>query len=272
MSITLGRAAIGGGIAFASVLATAPFTPSPTLGPTDARAAAPAKAQTAAQAPMAPAASGNTPASAASSSSTAQSAKGAKGQGTSTKWTCPMHPHFIADEMGTCPICGMDLVKFETGPGSQAATGSEQRTIITVAPEVIQTMGVRIASAELSELGRQVRSFGTVIENQRLQTEVTARVEGWVEHLDVTAVGDQVKAGDRLFQLYSPQLVISQNDYMRSRETTELAERGISQLRAFGVQDKAIEEMRASRQPLQRVPLGSGWDKAPRLGHGCNER
>src|SRR6056297_1137541 len=53
------------------------------------------------------------------------------------KYTCPMHPHYIADEMGTCPICGMDLVKLETGD-SLGSTAGEGRTVITVASETIQ--------------------------------------------------------------------------------------------------------------------------------------
>ncbi|MEZ5844118.1 MAG: efflux RND transporter periplasmic adaptor subunit [Hyphomicrobiaceae bacterium] len=178
----------------------------------------------------------------------------------SQKWTCPMHPHYIADEFGTCPICGMDLVKLEVSDEGLSTADGGQRTVITVAPEVVQSIGVRVAHAERSELGRRVRSFGTVTENQRLQSEVTARVEGWVEQIAVTAVGDQVKRGDLLFKLYSPQLVISQSDYMRSRDQNDLAQRGVSQLKSFGVQEKALEQIRTSRQPMQLVPFFAEQD------------
>ena len=181
-------------------------------------------------------------------------AKGA-GNGAVVKWTCPMHPHYIADEFGACPLCGMDLVKLETGSGTGAAATAEERAIITVAPEVIQSIGVRLAPVERVEFGRSVRSFGTITENQRLQSEITARVEGWIEELAVTAVGDPVDRDMPLFKLYSPQLIISQSDYFRSRGDKDLAARGIGQLRAFGVQDAALAAMQSVSEPVQRVPF-----------------
>jgi len=170
------------------------------------------------------------------------------------KYTCPMHPHYIADEMGTCPICGMDLVKLETGP-DLGATGAESRTAITVSAETIQNMGVRLGSAEQSTFGRSIRSYGIVHENERKQFEMTSRVEGWIENLKVTAVGDIVKKGDMLFELYSPQLVISQGDYMRSRGNQSVRNGAQSQLRSFGVQSKALAQMRKRKKPMQRVPF-----------------
>lgn len=175
--------------------------------------------------------------------------------GKSIKWTCPMHPHYIADEFGACPICGMDLVKLETGDDPLAGASSESRTEITVAPEVIQNIGVRLAKAEASTFGRTVRSFGIVRENERLKTDVTARVEGWVEKLNVTAVGDDVEEGTLLFELYSPQLIVSQNDYLRSQYSRDISKRGLTQLRSFGVQQKALDQIKERKRPMERVPF-----------------
>lgn len=175
--------------------------------------------------------------------------------GKSIKWTCPMHPHYIADEFGACPICGMDLVKLETGDDPMGAASSESRTQITVAPEVIQNIGVRLAKAETSTFGRTVRSFGIVRENERLQTDITARVEGWVEKLNVTAVGDDVEEGTLLFELYSPQLIVSQNDYLRSQYSKDITKRGLTQLRSFGVQQKALDQIKQRKRPMERVPF-----------------
>lgn len=176
------------------------------------------------------------------------------------KYTCPMHPHYIADEFGSCPICGMDLVKLETGNANLGSTAGESRTAVTISAETIQNMGVRLGRAEQSTFGRRIRSYGTVEENQRQQTEITARVEGWVEDLQVKAVGDEVKKGDLLFRLYSPQLIISQNDYLRSRGTGNLAGSGEGQLRAFGVQPQALEEIRQQERPMELVPFYAEQD------------
>lgn len=175
--------------------------------------------------------------------------------GKSTKWTCPMHPHYIADEFGTCPICGMDLVKLQTSEDPVETTSDEKRTVVTISPEVMQNMGVRLAPAESSSFGRRVRSFGIVEANERLQTDITARVEGWVENLTVTAVGDEVEADALLFELYSPQLIVSQNDYLRSKGSRDSTNRGLSQLKSFGVQPKALEQIKTLKRPMQRVPF-----------------
>ena len=179
----------------------------------------------------------------------------AKDDAGSVKWTCPMHPHYIADEFGSCPICGMDLVKLKTGDDQMSATSDDQRAVITVAPEVIQNIGVRVAKAEASTFGRTVRSFGIVRENERLQTDVTARVEGWIEKLNVTAVGDDVDEGTLLFELYSPQLIVSQNDYLRSQYSKDITKRGLTQLRSFGVQQKALDQIKGRKRPMERVPF-----------------
>ncbi len=176
------------------------------------------------------------------------------------RYTCPMHPHYIADEMGACPICGMDLVKLEGGGGDLKASAAASRTVITVAAETIQNMGVRIGKAEQSSFGRAIRSYGIVHENERRQTDITARVEGWVEDLRVTAVGDTVRKGDILFKLYSPQLIISQGDYQRSRGERSLAGRGEGQLRSYGVQPQAMAQIKAREEPLERVPFYAEQD------------
>lgn len=173
---------------------------------------------------------------------------------TAVKYTCPMHPHYIADEFGACPICGMDLVALETGPELGASAG-DARLAITISPEVMQNMGVRLGKAEMVAFGRRIRSYGVVKPNERAQVELTARVEGWVQDLDVRAIGDEVSAGQQIFNLYSPELVVSQADYMRARGSRAAAEAGLSQLRAFGVQERALGAIRGAQRPLQLVPF-----------------
>ena len=173
------------------------------------------------------------------------------------KWTCPMHPHYIADSFGTCPICGMDLVKLETGGDKTGAAASGQRTAITVAPETLQTMGVRIAKAEESRFGRIIRSFGLVAENERMQTEMTARTEAWIEELRIRAVGDEVKKGDLLFTMYAPEFIVTQRDYL-DRFKTRNPKRIQSiktRLRAFGMQDSVIRRLEKTREVMEFVPF-----------------
>ena len=70
------------------------------------------------------------------------------------KYTCPMHPHYIATEMGTCPICGMDLVPVEGDEESEhedhSAHNGPSRKSVTIAPATALTGQLNKLSTDLS--------------------------------------------------------------------------------------------------------------------------
>ncbi len=181
------------------------------------------------------------------------------------QYTCPMHPHYISDEMGTCPICGMDLVpvkgEYNTPTGHNMSHVMEQdehtRMSVIIAPETIQNMGVRIEKAQITEFGKNIRSYGLVSENIRLQQDISSRVDGWIEELEATAEGDVVKEGDLLFTLYSPELVSSQQDYISalvsgSKGRIDSAKK---RLKSLGVQEKVLSGLKKNRKKLDNIPF-----------------
>ena len=169
------------------------------------------------------------------------------------RFTCPMHPHYIAtDPDGTCPICGMDLVPIQ---GQAAAAEGDGE--IAVAPEMIQTMGVRTAPAEHIPFRRTVRAFGNVDTDERLETVVASRLEGWIEDLTVRAEGDSVRVGELLYRVYSPELIAAQKDYLASlqigNDNRIAAVR--QRLRSVGMQPAAIERLTETAEVIERVPV-----------------
>lgn len=169
------------------------------------------------------------------------------------QYTCPMHPHYIStDPDGTCPICGMDLVRLGTGASRAQGDGS-----IAVAPEMIQTMGIRTAPAEVIRFGQTLRAFGVVETNERLENVTASRLEGWIETLTVRAEGDTVRPGALLYRVYSPDLIAAQKDYLNAldigNETRIAAVR--QRLRSLGMQNAAIERLTQTRQALERLPV-----------------
>ncbi|MES9825185.1 MAG: efflux RND transporter periplasmic adaptor subunit [Candidatus Thiodiazotropha endolucinida] len=187
------------------------------------------------------------------------SAQGAGEEGEGAKYTCPMHPHYIADEVGTCPICGMDLVKMESETSldlmSEDATG--ERSMVTIPSETIQNMGVRYGLPEETLFGRRIRAYGIVAENERMRSEVSSRVAGWIESLAVTAVGDKVKRGSLLYRLFSPDLVAAQRDYLSAleRESASRIQSAAIRLSALGVSESFIASLRKKRKVVERVPF-----------------
>jgi len=170
-----------------------------------------------------------------------------------TQYTCPMHPHYIStDPDGSCPICGMDLV-----PVAAEAGGAQGDGTIAVAPEMIQTMGIRTAPAETVEIGQSLRAFGVVETNERLENVAVSRLEGWIESLTVRAEGDTVRPGALLYRVYSPDLIAAQKDYLNSLEIgNETRISAVRQrLRSLGMQNAAVDRLTQNREVIERVPV-----------------
>lgn len=133
-------------------------------------------------------------------------------------WTCPMHPDMVEQEPGSCPICGMNLVP----PTDQPPAGSEtadhmsdtDETRVTINPVVVQNMNVRTEPVERRDLGRSIRTVGHLDYDQERMVSVTTRYEGFVEKVFVASVGQPVDEGDALFEVWSPELVQTQQELL----------------------------------------------------------
>ena len=201
-----------------------------------------------------------------------------------TKYTCGMHPMIIVDEPGSCPICGMDLtpLKADTGGSGAAVTGGERKikywqapmdptfirdepgkspmglipvyedeatggAMITINPTTIQNMGVRTAAVTRGELSRTIRTVGLVSYEEPKQYVINSKIAGWVEKLYVAETGQQVKKGQPLLELYSPDLVSAQQELLLARDNfNALKESSISQ-----ISEGAKRLLEASRKRLQ---------------------
>lgn len=174
-----------------------------------------------------------------------------------TKYTCPMHPHYISDHFGSCPICGMDLVEVEAGTASMGGSAEEE---ISIPKYMIQHAGVRSKKAEIAYFGRSIRSFGEVVVNQRLQTDVSLRVGGWIEELLVNAEGDEVRPDSIIFRFYSPQLVSAQQDYLAALSSGNMPRIRVTEdrLRSLGLQKRVIRQIGNSEKILRNVPYYAG--------------
>ncbi len=187
----------------------------------------------------------------------AQSPEAASSEDGEQRYTCPMHPHYISDDPGSCPICGMDLVPMEGGGAdAQGGASAGARPAVTISPAMLQTVGIRTADVERAEFGGRIEAFAQIAANERLQSAVSTRTPGWIERLYVRAVGDEVGTGDLLFEFYSPELVAAQMDYFSARASNaRRAEASLRRLEALGMGPIAIARMRERGEPLRIVPV-----------------
>lgn len=120
-------------------------------------------------------------------------------------YTCPMHPQVIKEEMGTCPICGMDLVPFEKNSNDKALKVDEKRQLLANITTLI------IGANSLSGT-KQLNGRLTIDPEQ--SSYISSRIAGRIEQLYVRETGVRVKKGQPLYQLYSEQLAALQQEYL----------------------------------------------------------
>ncbi|MGH0032093.1 MAG: efflux RND transporter periplasmic adaptor subunit [Myxococcota bacterium] len=132
-------------------------------------------------------------------------------------WKAPMDPTYVRDAPGKSPM-GMDLVPECPGAAGEAPPGA-----VVVDAATVQSIGVRTAPVVRRDLSRQVRAVGRVAYDERRVAHVHTKVQGWVERLMVDFVGQPVKRGQPLLEIYSPELVATQEELLlaaRYRDAT----------------------------------------------------
>ena len=123
-----------------------------------------------------------------------------------------MSPNEVSDKPGKDAM-GMDMVPFEVTEGGEATTVSGLAAV-SITSEVRQLMGLKLGTVEKRMLARDVRTSAIIVADETRLYRVTVKVEGWVGELFVAVTGQEVKKGDPLLTLYSPELVSAQDEYL----------------------------------------------------------
>lgn len=173
-------------------------------------------------------------------------------------WHDPMVPGQRFDKPGKSPFMNMMLEPVFADAGGDTST-------VTINPRVQQNIGVRLGEATRARLAAPLTAVGSVAFNERDQAVVQARANGFVEKLHVRAPLDPVRAGQPLVELYVPDWVAAQEEYLAVRQMKgagmdALADAARQRMRLAGMSDAQVERVVASGtlQPRTTIvaPIG----------------
>jgi multidrug efflux pump subunit AcrA (membrane-fusion protein) len=133
-----------------------------------------------------------------------------------TEFYCPMHPDVVRAAPGQCPKCGMPLVKRKRGEAVQLPADVLARVQLT--PQRVALANVQTTPVELRALERTVRALGVLDYDETRLARLSARVAGRADELFVTFTGQEVKRGDPIYSLYSPEVYTTQREYLLARK------------------------------------------------------
>lgn len=189
-----------------------------------------------------------------------------------TKYHCPMHPTYISDRPGDCPICNMKLVPI----GESAATGDQPslpgRVTIHLDPEKRQLIGLATSEVRTQRLVRIVTAPATLSHDETTLTRIAPRFGGWVRKLQVNYTGQRVEAGAPLLTVYSPEIFNAENDYLIAFRNVRSQTNNLELVRQLDAARRRLELMQVDAGELRALEeRGTATDemvfRAPFGGH-----
>jgi len=176
------------------------------------------------------------------------------------KYVCPMHPDIVRDAEASCPICGMDLV------AQKQNRDKENSASVNLSADVIQKLGVKTEKVKKGRLWKYIKTVGYVTYDENRVKTIDAPADGWVENLGVRRAGLQVKKGQLLMELYAPEFLKVQKEFIAAQKKDKsgtLKKYGQRQesvdsrdeLRYMGISDSLANEIARTGRVHHRIPI-----------------
>lgn len=182
-------------------------------------------------------------------------------------WTCSMHPQIQLPKPGQCPICGMDLI-----PVSSGETGGDMGPReLKMSKKAMKLASLEVTPVERQEVTVKIRMVGKVEYDETRTSYITAWVPGRIDDLFVDFTGGEVKEGDPMVYLYSPELLTAQEELLQAIVAEEELQRSNSplmrdtasktvdaakeKLRLWGLTEKQIEEIEKRGKTTDHVTI-----------------
>ncbi|MGH1384028.1 efflux RND transporter periplasmic adaptor subunit [Kordia sp.] len=169
-------------------------------------------------------------------------------------WTCSMHPQIMQPEAGDCPICGMDLIPSEAGADGLAAD-EFKLTENAMALANIQTTVVGKSNIE----GNTIKLSGKIAENEEANAVQVSYFSGRIERLNVSFTGEEVRKGQLLATIYSPELYAAQQELITAASLKEsqpaLYKAVRNKLKLWKLSENQINQIEETQKVKENFPV-----------------
>lgn len=172
-------------------------------------------------------------------------------------YTCSMHPQVRLDQPGDCPICEMPLIP----AASATAAAAGEAPTLQLSEHALAMASVETVAVETRPLTRELRAVGRIEYNESSLATITPRVDGYAERLFVNFTGVEIRQGDHLAEVYSPELLVAQQELLIALQAGNAGEALVNvaktRLRLLGLTDEQIARLVDQKETTDRVTLYS---------------
>ncbi len=173
-------------------------------------------------------------------------------------WTCSMHPEIIRDKPGTCPICGMDLIR---KVDKAVAINNIQLNDLLQPTDRFVVSSVPVTTINRKEEPIEVDALGTVAYDTRLVNTISARVSGRIEKLYVKYRYQHIMAGQKIMDIYSPELLTSEQELLfvskNDPANTSLINAAKQKLLLLGMSENQLKQIIKTGRPSLTIAVYS---------------
>lgn len=175
-------------------------------------------------------------------------------------YTCPMHPQIVRNAPGTCPICAMDLVR--KGTGDEKVDTVKLGAVVKEPGRIVVT-NIKAIRPKFFAPESKIEATGYITYDARRFNSIASRNAGRIEKLYVKYNFQPVSKGQKLFEIYSPELLTAQKDYIflleHDSKNSQLIEKSKNKLSLLGLTQSQINDLTQSRKPNYSVSVYSQY-------------
>ncbi len=179
-------------------------------------------------------------------------------------YICPMHPQIHSDHPGSCSICGMDLVLKGGGDKTEESTVTTEVGELSLSPAEQVLANVKSQVVRSGNFDFSISANGVVKSRDDAARQISSPVKGKITKLYINYEGQKVGKGQKAFEVYSPELIATQREYLLAYEnysnlqessykgvvesSASILEAARQRLKLWFVNDRQIEELQETKK------------------------